>query len=700
MKDAVALAEALRKAGDPTGAQRVMDEVLKRDPQSLEPIRQRAAACAAQGDLDSAASLLEQILAKEKSPFALAVALAESMVPRAGTSSRARIACANVFIAVGRPFASVRMLLPVVARNPGDLAARRTLGLAYARLGAGPQAEEHLLGVVKRGMADAEVCKALGEVYLERGETASGIKALERARDAKPDDVDVRRALARALAAQGNLDGAIKELKAAHSGSGSDDNALEDELDRITERSFTKRIKELEARLLSNEEDSQARLELAVALSRRGDLTEAIEHLEHVSRRRAFTAQALAKTEQIADEYDGPAPRALVLLLASLHESSGNPERGIEVLEHHLEASPDDPEVQLVLFKTQAKSHRIQDAVSGLESFMESATPYYLQEAAKLANDLLEKESSRALAHPLARARRRLGDLEGATALYERVLEWEPELTEARVEYARMLEGAGRRAEAYEVLKVLVEGSTGSTAEIERLATLALGAGKLNEAVALLQRAVDRHPEDLALKHALEATQARLRQSQIRRLEGATDLDERLELAGLYVENGNKAEAMRTLRALGRLDIDQPDLSFLRFSAEHFAKQGKEDKAEAALRLVGRSRGYAPGSDPHKELLYRISTLYEQSANRRGARRVLLEIYAQDPNFKDVAQRLEVLSEDVRGMASGVADERMLELVDVGAPLGTIFDTLQSTDLALDPALLTGKKSSTDLRSQ
>ena len=323
--------------------------------------------------------------------------------------------------------------------------------------------------------------------------------------------------------------------------------------------------------------------------------------------------------------------------------------------------------------------------MEGLEAFLTDAPSYHLQEAVKLAERLMSEEGARALAFPLARAERRLGDLDKAAGLYARVLEWEPELTEARVEYARMLEGAGKRADAYEVLQVLVEGGTGSTAELERLATLALGAGKLEEAVALLQRAVDRHPEDLALRHALEATDARLREALIRKLQGSTDLDERLQLAGLLAENGKKIESMRVLRALGKLDTDQPELSFLRFSAEHFAKEGKEEKAEAALRQVGRTLNYAPGSDPHKELLYRIATLYESKGNRRHARRVFLEVFAQDPAFRDLNQRIEVLSDDVRELGSKAADERVLELVDVGAPLGTIFDSLPRKRLVVGP---------------
>ena len=55
-----------------------------------------------------------------------------------------------------------------------------------------------------------------------------------------------------------------------------------------------KRIKELEARLLAREDDAEARLELARALSQRGDLGEAVTQLERVSAAPDQVAAALS----------------------------------------------------------------------------------------------------------------------------------------------------------------------------------------------------------------------------------------------------------------------------------------------------------------------------------------------------------------------------------------------------------------------
>jgi tetratricopeptide (TPR) repeat protein len=319
------------------------------------------------------------------------------------------------------------------------------------------------------------------------------------------------------------------------------------------------------------------------------------------------------------------------------------------------------------------------------------ATPFYLEAALALGEGLLDRARS-SLVHALANGHRRLGKVDKAVSLFRRVLEVEPENMIARVEFAKLLEGVGQLGEAFDVLKVLVADSSGSTAELERLATLALGAGKLEDAVRLLKRAADRHPEDLALTRALEATQARLRDAMIRSLAGSREPERQLELAGLYAEHGSQNDAIRVLRTLGKLEGDTPELSFLRFSADHFARIGREDKAEAALRKVGQALNYAPGSEPYKDLVYRIGGLYEQAGDRRSARRVLLEVFVLDPAFRDVSTKLEILSQDV---GSGAAvDERMLEMVDVGAPLGTIFDAMQGVGLTLDPKLLSGGRSS------
>jgi hypothetical protein len=100
---------------------------------------------------------------------------------------------------------------------------------------------------------------------------------------------------------------------------------------------------------------------------------------------------------------------------------------------------------------------------------------------------------------------------------------------------------------------------------------------------------------------------------------------------------------------------------------------------------VARALGYAPGSDPHKQLLCRIAAMYEHAGERRAARRVYLAVHALDPRFQDVEARLDAMSDDMAvQVTAGAPDARLLELVDVGVPLGTIFDALQAQDLTLD----------------
>lgn len=677
-RDVVALATALRRVGDVAGAQRVHEELLRRDPQSLEPVRQQAEALLGANDIEGAAGALERILGKEAAPFPIATALAESLAPRAAGSPRATLACARTWLVAGRPLAAVRLLLPLVARDPQQPEPHRWLGLAYSRLGAHELAEEQLVPLVARGAATADELLALGEGYLERGDFGRGIQALGQAAKARPEDGAVRRALARALAAQGDLEGALRELKSA--AEGQDHAALEEELDRVTERAFVQRLRRLEARLQVAPDDAQARLDLADALAQRGDVAEALTHVERAAKAPDSLEAAVALCERLREEKD--ARRPATLLAGRLLEEGGQAERALALLEEHLSQSPDDAEVRLLLYRCASSCGRMQDAVVGLRGLLADASPPLLDEAARLAERLLEQEGYQGLAPSAARARRRLGHLDRAAALFERHLEAEPEDLEARRELAQLLEASGKHDKAYDVLRVVLQDGA-TSAELERLAQLALAAGKVDAAVEQLRQAASRAPDDLVLKGLLEGAEARAREPQLAALEKSTKDEDRLRLAGLLVEAGKLDQAREVLRALGRLG-EHPELALLRFSAEHLARAGKTQKAEAALRALGRALSYAPGSEQHKALLGRVAGLYEHTGERRAARRVLLELHALAPGAQDVEARLEALSDDGAGPAGAAIDQRVVELIDVGAPLGTIFDALQTADLSLD----------------
>ena len=128
-----------------------------------------------------------------------------------------------------------------------------------------------------------------------------------------------------------------------------------------------------------------------------------------------------------------------------------------------------------------------------------------------------------------------------------------------------------------------------------------------------------------------------------------------------------------------------------------------------------------------------MAGLYEHTGERRAARRVLLELHALAPGAQDLAGlvdlprldeeprqaqpllvlrrplergelglaagKVEAAVEHLRQAASRAPDDLvlkgLLEGADVGAPLGTIFDALQTADLSLDARQLESFRAAT-----
>jgi tetratricopeptide (TPR) repeat protein len=678
VEDAVALAEALRRGADAEGAQRVLDEVMRRDPQSLEPLRQDVERRAASGDLAGAAEGLEQLLDKEQAPHPIALGAAEALVLSCGSSASLARACALVFGASGRWLQAVRLLLPALAREPGDVGVRRTLGLAYARLGAARLAKEHLLIAIERGAAGAEERFALGEVLVEQGELAEAVRVLQGAREAQPDDPEVRHALARALAARGQLEEAVRELRAAHELARGDEAALEDELDRITARAFEQQLEEIEGRLRLDGDDHEARLQLAYALAQQGELDEALAQLERVAEH--VPARVIeVGSELLADHEEGT--RGLILLLAKLLRRQGDTARSIELIEQQLAERPDDQELQLTLYESYGRGGRRAEALEGLRGLASSARPQLLRALVEASERVQAAVEDPEFFLPAARALRRLGDLDEALRVFGSYLKAVPGDTEARQECAQALENAGQWGEAYQILAPLAESLEQlSLVELEHLARVALRAGKASEAVGYYERALARHPDDLALVRGLEGARARQREQRIKELDDASSPDELMQLAGLFAEAGRDEEARGVLAQLGRTG-ENPELDYLRFCGEHFARSGQPERAEAAWRVMAALLNHAPGSDPFKAFLYRVAGLHAQAGDRRSARQALLEIQAHDPTYQDVESKLEALTDVVP--VHGRPDERVVSLVEVDAPWATLFDVLRDENLSL-----------------
>jgi tetratricopeptide (TPR) repeat protein len=696
-KDAVLLADFVRRLGDEAQAKKIMDEVSSRDPQSLEPMRQTVIARTQARELEAAASELESLVQKEKPPRPLSLACATELAraleqtPEKATP-RSVLACARALDACNKTIAAVRLLAPLVQRDPGSVDARRALGLAYARLGAAPLAEEHLKQVAGRGSAGADEFRALGELALERGDVEGATRVLLRARELRPDDAQVRRALARAYEQAGELAKAVEELEQGLVRT-PNDRDLETLLASVSERAIKARVSALEARVREAPDDRKAHLELGEALFEKGEAERAFESLARAARDPYLIPRVVELVEMVIDELEEP--RAAVVLLKDLHGRAGDLPRAIQTLERYLQ-DKEDEELRLELLELYAQGQRVAASVEGLLALLPRASRERAPAAIALAQKILEREPMQHdLWRAVALAQRRSGDHEGAAHSLEKCVQAEPGDRAARLDLAQAFEDAGKVEPAFEALRPLVESGEPTADELSYAAALLARLERHADAVPLLRAALKKR-DDPALKERLERAEAHLRdreaaalQEQVR--EGRASEEDRKKLAGLLAESNRRAETLEILRALPGAPPGDGDAVFLRFAAEQFARRGRIDKAEAALRELCTVLAYQAGSEQEKAMLYRIGALYERAGDRRSARRAYLELVARDPHYRDAYQKLEAQEETVVVEAQESVSERgFAEFVENGTSreVKTIFDSLGSIELELDPALL------------
>jgi hypothetical protein len=252
---------------------------------------------------------------------------------------------------------------------------------------------------------------------------------------------------------------------------------------------------------------------------------------------------------------------------------------------------------------------------------------------------------------------------------------------------------AGRAKEAAAALRTLVEQGGATTDDLRDAALLASELGSHTDASSFASRALERNPGDEVMRSTLRASEAAVREEEIEKLrravaEGHAGEEDRRRLAALFVEGGRKQEALALILALPGENKGDPDASYLKFAAEHHAREGRIAQAEEALRALARHFAYAQGSEQEKALLYRVAALFEKHGARTDARRVYLELYGRDPAYRDVSAKLDGLDEVVES-GDGGATRALASLVERRPrEIRTIFEALRDVDLTLDPALI------------
>ncbi|MFW6039384.1 MAG: DUF4236 domain-containing protein, partial [bacterium] len=119
------------------------------------------------------------------------------------------------------------------------------------------------------------------------------------------------------------------------------------------------------------------------------------------------------------------------------------------------------------------------------------------------------------------------------------------------------------------------------------------------------------------------------------------DIGVRLSLAELLVEDRGDTPACKQVVKLAEgVENESPlHAALLLFKGKALAKLGLHTAARDALTAAFRRKKDRP-DELLREIQYQRALVYEQLGRRKRSRQELEKIYAADPDFEDVAQRL------------------------------------------------------------
>ncbi len=177
-----------------------------------------------EGRTEEALALLREILEKQpRSSFAYqklaytlhqlgrtgeAVAVLEGAVSR-GVADLSLLALLGSYLMELSDPRAQALLEGLAADHPDFAEAHNYLGVVYARMGRGDDAEREFTRVLELDPSSASAENNLGSLALTRGDDASAVRHLERALELDPGSASASNGLGVARARSGDLDGAI-----------------------------------------------------------------------------------------------------------------------------------------------------------------------------------------------------------------------------------------------------------------------------------------------------------------------------------------------------------------------------------------------------------------------------------------------------------------------------------------------------------
>lgn len=259
-------------------------------------------------------------------------------------------------------------------------------------------------------------------------------------------------------------------------------------------------------------------------------------------------------------------------------------------------------------------------------------------------NYLREKDGeSLFVTEALAQVQITAGDIDAGRQLYLRLLDLDPRSVKTLRALAEIARKAGQARERRTWLERLVAAEPSDAASLRELGNLLAAEGELGKALEALRRALEINPgEGLAARIAeLSAEQlVREAESEIARLQREQDTpNRRFRIGELHWRLGRGAEAKKFFEETAQIkEYQARALRYLGLIA--LADRNATDAVSMLRGYLAKRTNLAPDA-PEKEARYALAEAYEMLEQKDLASAQYDAIFEADPNYKDVARKVQ-----------------------------------------------------------
>jgi len=674
------------KQGNLDAAQKDLEKVVARNPRSVQAIYLQALIFAQKGDFQKADETITKI-SGSFSQFAQAYYLAGTIKYRLGQSDIAEDYLTR-FAAREPNVAGPHTILAAIALRKGDTAraldeiqkalklapndvdALNLAGQIYSARGEPEKALEALEAAGKARPNNATLQAELALVRIDRGETTTGLDELQKIMESDPKAPGVGTTLVLSALRVGDV---ARASTAAESLVKSDpDNILYQELlgmSRFASRDlpgaeaiFKKIVdknpdlatarRNLAQIYLAMRRNSDAKQLYEAALKRNPSDVDSLLALAEISiaEGKGDEAAKYLKSAQAAST-NSPAPG---LRLAAFYESQKNWPAALNAVQDLRVKFQQDPDVAYALARVQIESG---ETAHGLQTYRQAieASPKSLPLLEHYAAALFDNKDY-AGARDILRRVLTLAPNNEQIKLQLVAVEYKASGADAALSVARSFSASDPQSPLSEILAAQVLAENGKTADgiallekklaqepssrvVAAITSLQLGAGEREQALALLQQWLAKHPDDVALRFRMAEIHVAMKNydlalGEFERLARERDSDAVVlnNLAWLYQYKGDsraKEVAERAYRIAPAPQIADT-LGWI------LTQQGG---AEAGLTYLTEA-GNAMPANP--DVQFHLAVALQKTGKADDARKILQKIVALDTNFdsKEDAKRL------------------------------------------------------------